>query len=180
MPSTSLQFNTGARIHEGGARRCWWQLVVAKGGSVEVGGRKERDASGADGDGRVEAVVFGVVFGVSSQARAFQTLTESREGGLHGTRGSERRVTRGLRGVGVGEGVGGGGRRGEAMAEYSSRTSCGSSDSRSSKAQSRDQARQNVDNSGLDVGVFGYGCKTNDLVPREIAKTPTEAFLAVN
>ncbi|KAI4493811.1 hypothetical protein M0804_001987 [Polistes exclamans] len=59
MPGTSLQFNTGARIHEGGAHRCWWQLVVARGGSVEVGGRKERGASGADGDGRVEAVVFG-------------------------------------------------------------------------------------------------------------------------
>lgn len=41
-------------------------------------------------------------------------------------------------------------------------------------------ARQNADNSGLDVGVFGYGRKTNDVVPREIAKTPTEAFLAVN
>ncbi|KAL2735390.1 hypothetical protein V1478_003030 [Vespula squamosa] len=95
MPGTSLQFNTGARIHEGGARRCWWQLVVARGGSVEVGGRKERGASGADGDGWVEAVVFGVAFGVSSQARALQTLTESREGGSDGRRGSERRVTRG-------------------------------------------------------------------------------------
>lgn len=41
-------------------------------------------------------------------------------------------------------------------------------------------ARQNANNSGLDVGVFGYGRKTNDVVSREIAKTPTEAFLAVN